>query len=181
MTDMRKKIQLVPASAEHAEAWHSWRKQSDARRFMPMVQVPVEDLRTRLNACSHDLCNRDLPEYRWIIVYDNVPVGTVALTKMSSVHQHAEISYHLDSTYHNMGIGSAAVAELIDRVYAQTELHRLYATISKGNIASCRLVESLEFKRDGCLREHFFIEGVYVDQLVFSLLRSEWLSTRAGT
>ena len=170
----RDRIRLLPAEPQHAELWHAWRKQPEARRFMPMAQVPVNKLRDRLDACHYNLSIPDQPEYRWMIEHGDTLVGTVALTNVSASHQHGEVSYHVDANYHCMGIGRAAVAELLDRVYRHTRINRLWATISLGNIASRRLIESLEFRRDGCFRQHFIIEGEYVDQLIYSLLRREW-------
>jgi len=78
-------------------------------------------------------------------------------------------------------LGRAAAGALVDMAFADSELRRLYATISVGNEESRRIVERLGFVHEGTLRRHHLIEGQYVDQWFYGLLREEWAGGASRT
>jgi ribosomal-protein-alanine N-acetyltransferase len=53
-------------------------------------------------------------------------------------------------------------------------LNRVQATTHTENQRSQRVLEKLGFQREGILREFYCRDGIYNDQVQFSLLRSEW-------
>lgn len=166
-------VALVPATADYAQRWHEWRSQAKAQRFMPMQPASADQLAERLAQCGSDLGTTDYKEYRWFVTLRGLPIGTVALSNISTRQSHGEISYHLDEAHHGHGAGKRAVGMLVDKIFAETSLNRLFATISVGNTASIGLAEALGFTREACLRQHFRIGDGYVDQLIYGLLRQE--------
>ena len=141
---------------------------------MPIEPWSVNALKQRLLASTPDLTDQEKQEHRWIVQADAETAGIVSILRPAFRHGYAEISYHLGEAHQGKGIGTQAVTQLIDYVFAQTDLVRLYALISVGNRASRNLVEKLGFAHEGTLREHFVICGKRVDQCVYGLLRKEW-------
>ena len=60
--------------------------------------------------------------------------------------------------------------------FGKWNLNKIYAETYEGNIGSVKLLEYFGFKIDGRMREHYWFEDgkVKYDQLVYSLLKSEW-------
>lgn len=166
-------VRLVPAGAEHAPLWQEWRGQAAARRYMPLAPASVEQLAARLSACAGTLSDRSKSEYRWMVEADGEVVGTVAATNTSWGSGYAEIAFMLSEAVHGRGVGTRAVALLLRTLFEETELYRVFATISADNVASQRLVERLGFRLEGVLRQHYVIGGRRVDQMIFGLLRPE--------
>ena len=54
-------------------------------------------------------------------------------------------------------------------------MHKIYATMSSENPASIRKNEKIGYKVEAVLKDKFFSNGKYVDQLVMSLSRDEYL------
>jgi ribosomal-protein-alanine N-acetyltransferase len=167
-------VELVPPTPADAAAWAVWRSEPQALRYMPLAPVTVESLAGRLAQTSADLGDRAASEYRWMVRADGVVVGTVAALRPSWAMGYVEIAYHLGERDHRRGIGTRALAALLDLLYAQPELNHVWATVSHDNVPSRRLLERLGFVHEGTLREHFVIGGVHVDQCVYGLLRREW-------
>jgi ribosomal-protein-alanine N-acetyltransferase len=174
-------IQLVPPRSAHAHLWYEWRNEPAAQRFMPIDPWSVDALRKRILASVPDLADHEKQEHRWIVQWQGEHVGIVGLLRPAWRLGYAELSYHLAQAYHRKGIATRAVTALIDRVFEETALVRLFAFISVDNRASRRLAEKLGFVHEGTLREHFLIQGRRVDQCVYGLLRREWSSTRHAT
>lgn len=171
-------VRLIAPRALHAKLWFAWRNEPRARRYMPIEPWSVNALKQRLLASVPDLSDHTKQEHRWIVQYGEESVGIVSVLRPAYRQGHAEISYHLSEAHHRKGIGSAAVTQLIDFVFEQTDLTRLFALISVRNVASRGLVDKLGFVHEGTLRSHFVIGGKCVDQCVYGLLRKEWKRKR---
>lgn len=169
-------VLLISPLPEHAELWWQWRTDKGARTFMPLEASSPDELAKRITRSSPDLSDRSATEYRWMVESDDQVVGTVAALKPSWKMGCAEISYHIGVEFQRRGIGSKAVAQLIERLLSQPQLHHIFATVSHENCPSCRLLNRLGFVVEGVMREHFFINGKYVDQCLYGLLRDEWRS-----
>ena len=145
---------------------------------MPIEPWSVNALKQRLLASTPDLANQEKQEHRWIVQVDAENVGIVSILRPVFRQGYAEISYHLAEAHQGKGIGTQAVTQLIDYVFEQTDLARLFALISVGNRASRNLVEKLGFVHEGTMRGHFVIHGKRIDQCVYGLLRKEWKRRR---
>jgi len=145
---------------------------------MPIEAWSVNALKQRLLASRPDLTDQEKQEHRWIVQFGAESVGIVSILRPVFRQGYAEISYHLAEAQHGRGIGTAAVTQLVDYVFGQTDFMRLFALISVGNRASRALVEKLGFVHEGTLRSHFIVRGKRVDQCVYGVLRKEWKRRR---
>lgn len=167
-------VALVPATPAHATRWAGWREEPVGLRHNPMVPSCIDDLAARLELSGSDLSDRTRAEYRWMVELDGELVGTVSLKAPVWHMGHAEISYMVGERHHGRGIGTRAVALLVDLVFEGTDLHRLFALVAAENHPSRRLLARLGFVEEGVLREHFRIGERLVDEVVYGLLRREW-------
>lgn len=171
-------VRLIAPRALHARLWLAWRNERQAQRFMPLEPWSLNALRRRLLASTPDLQDHEKQEHRWIVQVGADCAGIVSILRPVFRQGHAEISYHLAEAYQGRGIGTEAVTRLVDCVFEQTELARLFALISVGNLPSRGLAEKLGFVHEGTLRSHFIIAGKRVDQCVYGLMRKEWSRRR---
>ena len=168
-------LRLISASPEHAAAWTRWRAEPASQRFNPLLPLALAELADRLsNYYSSDLRDRTRTEYRWMIQLGDEVIGTVSAMNPSWNMGYIEIGYMLAASHHGRGWGTRAVTLLVDKLFRETDLYRIFATISVENIASIKLLERLGFTREGLLREHFVIQGRRVDEVIYGLLRHEW-------
>jgi ribosomal-protein-alanine N-acetyltransferase len=171
-------VTLIAPRVLHAKMWFAWRNEAQAQRYMPIETWSLHALKQRLLASTPDFSDQEKQEHRWIVQAGAESAGIVSILRPVFRQGYAEISYHVAEAYQGRGIGTEAVTQLIDHVFEQTELVRLFALISVGNRASRSLVEKLRFSHEGTLRGHFIIQGKRVDQCVYGLLRKEWKRKR---
>lgn len=168
-------LRLVAAGPEHAELWHRWRSEEASQRFNPLFPLTVEELARRLSSLSaSDLTDRRRSEFRWMVAHGDDIIGTVAAMSPSWSMGYVEIGYMLGEEYQGRGLGTRAVALFVDKLFGETRLHRVYATVSVENVPSLRLLARLGFTREGVMREHYLIQGRRVDEVLHGLLRHEW-------
>lgn len=75
------------------------------------------------------------------------------------------------------GFGREAMQALIRYAFEETETNRLWLDVYPDNEVGIRLYESLHMHRDGILRQNYKAERGYLDQIIYSILRSEYQST----
>jgi len=73
---------------------------------------------------------------------------------------------------------SEALPILLQFAFCEMQLHRVWADTDPRNSPSIRVLERLGFRREGLLREHYWVQGEPQDGLVYGLLGSEWQQKR---
>ena len=58
--------------------------------------------------------------------------------------------------------------------FTQLDTHRLWLDVYPDNLRGIRLYESLGMHQDGVLRQNYLSDRGYLDQIIYSLLRSEY-------
>ncbi len=107
----------------------------------------------------------------------NKPLGKITLFDLNIRNHSAEFGYYLPVSNRGKGLGSIMLYKFIQKSFSDDELtlNKLYATTSSNNFLSIKLLEQYGFKLDGRLREHYWINKNKYDQLIYSILRSEWI------
>lgn len=102
-------------------------------------------------------------------------IGRCGLHNWNIDHRRAEIGYHMeDETYKRKGLMGEAVEAVIRYGFKQINLHRIEALVGRENIPSLRILEKNHFVHEGVLREHYLVEGIFEDSILFSLLSGEY-------
>ncbi len=79
-----------------------------------------------------------------------------------------------DPENRNRGYATEAVTALIDYLFKSFPINRIECSTATQNHASVRLAEKCGFVREGVLRGVVFVAGGYLDDVVLSILRSDW-------
>jgi [ribosomal protein S5]-alanine N-acetyltransferase len=92
-------------------------------------------------------------------------------------HNRAELGYSmLKENYKRKGLMTEAVKAIIHYGFTTMNLHRIEALVGSDNKASLRIIEKHNFKREGLLRQHYFVNGNYEDSIIYSLLKEEYIN-----
>ena len=72
------------------------------------------------------------------------------------------------------GYGRELMIALIRYAFEETETNRLWLDVYPDNFGGIHLYDSLGMHKDGVLRQNYLSERGYLDQIIYSLLRSEY-------
>lgn len=141
-----------------------------------------EEIKAMLEAEGSILSDlRKNESYRWFIQCEDAIVGSVSLKNISHTMSYAEIGYGIAEHRHGAGIATAAVNLAIKKCFCESSLRKLLAYVHDKNVASCRVLEKAGFAREGLLREHYLINGVPENEVLFGFLRHEWEKRQHGS
>lgn len=102
-------------------------------------------------------------------------IGLCFLRDVNYIHRTAEYSiFMIDKTYENRWYLRHAFMQSMDFAFNQLNLNKVWAKMYDYNRKAIALIQYFGFKKDGVLRQNAYKDGKYVDEFVFSMLRSEY-------
>lgn len=103
------------------------------------------------------------------------PVGRFMYFDVNPRNRSAEFGYIVSPEHRQRRIGTKMLTQSMDHVFSTTSLNKLYCQTAAFNVASIKLLEMLGFHKDGILREHHELDGTLWDDIIYSILRCEWV------
>lgn len=121
----------------------------------------------------------DKPDhYQWAIEFDGKLVGGISVVSYVESAERAEIGYCMGVDYWGKGIMTEAVKAVADFLFAEVGCNRIEITHLAENPASGRVAQKCGFTKEGVRREYFNKNGVFHDDVIYSLLRKDWLAAK---
>ena len=117
-------------------------------------------------------------EHKLFAVYaDQTLIGYGTLEHLDPTHRSCEIGIVIGNPdYWHQGLGAAVVKHLTTLAFTVYYLHRVYAVIQGGNIASRRCFEKVGFQHEGRWRDARYVNGAFIDLHYYAILEHEWRS-----
>lgn len=106
-----------------------------------------------------------------------LPIGFVHLFDIDQWARKAELGLFIgEKSYHGRGYGTETTRFIVDFAFNRLNLNKVHLAVDADNPAGIRCYEKAGFKTDGVLREEIFKNGKYVDRIVMSVLRHEFIN-----
>lgn len=137
----------------------------------------AEELATEKNKYDKGLSmfNKSFRGFQLIDKASEKIIGWCGYHTWYTEHNRAEIGYGLfDDSFKQKGLMSEALPPIIEFGFITMKLHRIEALVATYNIPSLKLLDKMNFQKEGVLREHYFVNDRMEDSVAFSLLKSEW-------
>jgi len=102
-------------------------------------------------------------------------IGLISLHHLEFWNYKAEIGYIMNEEFWNQGLTTEAVKKLVDTAVYDWGLHRIEAAIHPENGPSIRVVEKLNFEKEGYRKEAAFDRehNCYQDRVMFAYVSNE--------
>ena len=106
------------------------------------------------------------------ISFNGIVVGCIGVNRGDFEYQKTgEIGYWLDKEYWRKGIASAAIQQISELVFSNTDIVRLFASVFSGNEASMQLLLKSGFKQEAVLENAIFKNGSFFNNHIFAKLK----------
>lgn len=150
------------------EDYVGWFSDNDVIRFSDN-QFNKFSIERQISYVQDCLENPDISLYG---IFDNeIHIGNITLTGLSSKHKRAEISYVIgNKSYWGKGIASYAIKYIVREAKDQYCLNRIYAGVADKNVGSIKALEKNGFSFEGKQVKHLFYNESFHDQLNYGLV-----------
>ena len=165
-------INLVNATAKHAKLLYDIFTGFNIQRYSPVGKVSVDDLAQSLGEAGRAFSDR-AAFYRFFGDIDRVMFGTFVLKDIDWENREGEIGFSLFDKWQGQGLGSALVYKSLVKIFQESEIDRIWGTVSINNEACKKMMQRIGFRDCGFYGERFFIDGEWVRQIVYRMNRKQ--------
>lgn len=96
----------------------------------------------------------------------NQHIGNIRLSNFSVPHLRCELGIMIfDNSQWGKGYGTDALNAAADYIFGTLKLHRVCADYYSVNTASARIFAKAGFQIEGIFKDHFLLDGQYVDSV----------------
>ena len=118
--------------------------------------------------------------YHWGIEFEGKLIGSIGVVEISDKHSRGVIGYCIGFDYWNKGIVTEALQAVMDYMFSEVNMNKLFAYHDVENPGSGRVMEKCGMVQEGVLREDMLRrDGSYGDMRMLGILRREWESRKA--
>ncbi|MES2214669.1 MAG: GNAT family protein [Pseudomonadota bacterium] len=100
----------------------------------------------------------------------NELIGSIGFNSWNKKHGRSEISYDLSSEFWGMGIMTKAMQQIFDFAKTNLQMRRIQATVVTSNQRSIKLLEKLDFAKEGVLRQYEVVNDLPADYYLYSII-----------
>lgn len=117
-------------------------------------------------------------EYRYFIFKKDETgknIGNVAVSNIiRGILQSAFLGYSIDEKENGKGFATEAIRKIIEISFNVIKLHRLEANVIPSSTASIRVLEKLNFVKEGFSKQYLKINGKWEDHIRFAILNNKF-------
>ncbi len=167
------KVRLVPLEAAHLDKSRLWVNDPEVRQgVLRILPVTSQDqLRWYENLCD----DPSRMVFAIQVNSDDRHVGNTGFYQVDAIHKRAEFWMYIgEKQARGQGMGHEVLSLMLAYGFHGLNLNKVFLFVGVENQAAITLYEKAGFQTDGRLREHYFMEGRYMDVLAMSFLRQEY-------
>lgn len=107
--------------------------------------------------------------FAFAIEVDGKAVGSIGAFRQGNIHfRTAELGYYLAEEYWGRGIMTSAVRQLCEKLFAETDIIRIFAEPFDYNVGSRRVLEKAGFQLEGIMKNNAFKNGKVLDMALYA-------------
>lgn len=166
-----KRLILRPISLFDAKDMFEYASEPEVSKFLTWEpHKSIEDTLEVLNKMTNASDNHKI--FAVVLKENKKMIGTIdaIIFGRSDEDRKIEVGYCIGKNYWNKGLTTEALNAMINFLFKEYNIHRIQAKHALKNPASGRVMEKCGMKKEGILREYFYIKGEYQDLAIYSIL-----------
>jgi RimJ/RimL family protein N-acetyltransferase len=169
-----KRLTLREITQEDFQGIHDYASDPETVKYMPFGPNTEEETREFIRRNMKRQKEEPRTDYGFGIILkeENSFIGACGIHSVTEIQ--ASIGYILNRKYWGKGYATETARALVNYLFEELDVHRVFATCDPDNHASIRVLEKVGMRLEGRLRENVIIHGEYRDSLVYGILIDEW-------
>ncbi|MCU7619132.1 GNAT family N-acetyltransferase [Chryseobacterium sp. PBS4-4] len=124
---------------------------------------------------GYESYNQKMMNFKIIHKQSSQVIGNCGFHTWNPQHCRAEIGYDLNSDeFKNKGYMKETLKKVIEFGFREMKLNRIEALIDENNTPSRKLLDHFGFTKEGIVRGHYLVDGIFEDSVLYSLLKYEY-------
>lgn len=167
---------LRPLMLADAEAMFGYRSDAETNKYQGWVPESIDDVEDLIKHKVAPVINTPDTWFQFAVIKkeNNVLIGDVGIHFLDEEQFQAEVGCTLGKQHHGKGYATEALRAAINFLFQELNKHRIIASIDPENTSSIDLVERIGLRKEGHFKQSLLIDGVWVDDLIYAILKEEW-------
>lgn len=167
---------LRPMLKSDAEAVFRYRADAETNKYQGWIPETLNDMIDFIEKRIVSVPDVQGTWFQFVVIRkDNREIiGDVGLHFFDSQKSQVEIGCTISKEHQNQGFATEALNEILKFLFTGLNKHRVIASVDPRNTGSIQLMKKLGMRLEAHFRESLFVNGEWVDDLIFAILRTEW-------
>lgn len=172
------RLLIRPIQLNDAKPVFNYRSDSFINQYQGWIPKTLNDVHDFINNKTSQEINQPETWFQFVIIKksNNQLIGDVGIHFIDNDGFQVELGCTLDKNYHGKGFATEALKTVIDFIFTQLHKRRIIVSLDPRNNSSLRLIERLGFRKEAHFKQSLFINNEWVDDLVFAILKDEWIA-----
>lgn len=168
------RLLIRPISIDDRHSIFEYRSDAEANKYQGWIPKTLNDVELFIAKVAK-LFNEPETWFQMVMIEKETQklIGDLGIHFFGSDNKQVELGITLNKAFQNKGYATEALKAIIDYLFVNLKKHRITASIDPGNTSSIRLVERLGFRKEAHFVESVYLNGIWVDDLVFALLEKD--------
>ncbi len=136
----------------------------------------VKDALVWIGKHNSFLENDSISTYAIVLKESNILIGAISLI-FNKRHKRAELAYWIGVPYWNKGYCTEASLAMLELGFITHGFNKIHASSLDTNPGSFRVMKKIGMKYDGIKREEIYKGGKFLNLLLYSILKSEYINS----
>lgn len=168
-------IRLRPLTLGDFNKTLQWHNDEEIKRLYSSHPFPVSIENEKLWYKNILTTNIPVTVFGIESIQTNELIGIASLKDINLINRSAEFGMYVgDRKLRRQGISITVTKLILEYAFLKLGLNRVYSHMMEDNTPAWKLCERFGFKREGKLRQSLFRNGKYNNEIVYSILRSEY-------
>ncbi|MGN7358100.1 GNAT family N-acetyltransferase [Paenibacillus sp. SAF-054] len=160
--DADKLYALINKNRDHIGEWLKF----------PRITAKVEDSKTFIERTRIRYA-KDEGYWLGIWIGDQL-AGSIGYLYLDQENKKTEIGYWLGKEYEGKGVVTQSMKVLINYAFDELKFNKIEVGVATENTKSRAIPQKLGFTREGVLRDYEYINGRFLDRIIYGLKADEW-------
>ncbi len=169
-------ICFIPYNSEYINLYVRWANDHKVRKYArTILPVITEEIKKWFESPE-----KGIPNFIGFVIWhkkDKKPIGSAEISLIDWVNSWANLGIAIgEPAYWNKNIATEATELLIEYAFNELNLNKLRGCAAIENIGSWSVAEKLGFIFEGLGKHEMYVDGNYLDEKIYCLLREDWLN-----
>ncbi len=171
---------LRPIRIEDADSIFLYRSNAIVNQYQGWVPKTIDDAYNFISNKVSPEINQPDTWFQFVIIEKESSkiIGDIGVHFPTSDSFQIELGCTLSQEYQGKGYAFGAVKATINYLFDELGKRRIIASIDSRNLPSIRLIERLGFRKKAHIKESTDQNNERVDDLVYALLKDEWVAKK---
>ena len=172
-----KRVRLRPPERKDLPLFVQWLRNPELRQYVTVryISLALEERWFEGLLSSTGAPSPSRLHFVIEVLEDEQAIGVISLEAINWRDREAEVGIIIgEPEFWGQGYGTDAMRAILNVGFRWYNLHRIFLHVVAGNERAVRSYEKCGFQHEGRKRDAVFIEGVYEDLLVMSILEDEF-------